>query len=168
MAKRPRAHSANPIWAFSKRHWAALAVMATVFLATCLTIGSWANLDRFSSSPVAYLIFVIMSALTLCTIFALAIGEQIARLSIVSLAVCAGLFVFTCAAIYRGHTATDSETVFSVQEAIYFSIVTWTTLGYGDYKPPPDLQIMAAVQAVFGYLYLGLLVGAVGGLFSRK
>lgn len=44
--------------------------------------------------------------------------------------------------------------------AIYFSIVTFTTLGYGDFQPNPALRLLAAIQALFGYLYLGLFVGA--------
>lgn len=44
---------------------------------------------------------------------------------------------------------------------LYFSIVTFTTLGYGDYKPVKDGQLLAAFQALLGYIYLGLLIGMV-------
>ena len=44
--------------------------------------------------------------------------------------------------------------------SIYFSIVTWTTLGYGDYSPPtPSLQLIAAIEALMGYVYMALLIG---------
>ena len=43
--------------------------------------------------------------------------------------------------------------------SIYFSIVTWTTLGYGDFKPLEDLRLIAALQAFIGYVYMALLVG---------
>lgn len=44
--------------------------------------------------------------------------------------------------------------------AVYFSIVTFTTLGFGDLQPLPNTRMLAALEASFGYLYLGLLVGA--------
>jgi len=42
---------------------------------------------------------------------------------------------------------------------IYFSTVTWTTLGYGDVQPKPDIRLIAALEALLGYIYFGLLVG---------
>lgn len=43
--------------------------------------------------------------------------------------------------------------------AVYFSIVTWTTLGYGDFSPNNDTQIIAALEAVLGYLVMALIIG---------
>jgi hypothetical protein len=42
---------------------------------------------------------------------------------------------------------------------LYFSIVTWTTLGYGDFTPPAAIRMIAAIQAMLGYIFLGILVG---------
>ena len=42
---------------------------------------------------------------------------------------------------------------------LYFSVVTWTTLGYGDFTPPHELRLIAAVEALFGYLFFGMVVG---------
>lgn len=41
---------------------------------------------------------------------------------------------------------------------IYFSLVTWTTVGYGDLSPLPHARLLAASEAVLGYLFMGLLV----------
>ena len=43
--------------------------------------------------------------------------------------------------------------------SIYFSIVTWTTLGYGDLAPVYNLRLVASFEAFIGYLYMALLVG---------
>lgn len=54
----------------------------------------------------------------------------------------------------------------ALSTAIYFSTVTWTTLGYGDLKPIESLQLLAAGEALLGYLYLGLLVAYVAKILK--
>ena len=45
---------------------------------------------------------------------------------------------------------------------LYFSIVTFTTLGYGEYIPSNSIsQIFAGVEALLGLFHLGLLAGIV-------
>ena len=41
---------------------------------------------------------------------------------------------------------------------LYFSLITWTTVGYGDLVPIPQARFLAASEAVLGYLSMGLLV----------
>ena len=43
--------------------------------------------------------------------------------------------------------------------SLYFSIVTWTTLGYGDLKPTDDLRLLASLEALMGYVYMAVLIG---------
>ena len=51
---------------------------------------------------------------------------------------------------------------------LYFSIVTFTTLGYGDYTPMDGYQLVSALQALYGYVFLGSLVGlAIGTVVNR-
>ncbi|WP_424833346.1 ion channel [Ruegeria sp.] len=47
----------------------------------------------------------------------------------------------------------------SFRTALYFSVVTFTTLGYGDMQPSPSFRLYAGYQAVLGYMYLGMIVG---------
>lgn len=49
---------------------------------------------------------------------------------------------------------------FGTLDSIYFSIVTFSTLGYGDFRPCPDARLLAALEAMVGNLHLGLIVGA--------
>lgn len=47
---------------------------------------------------------------------------------------------------------------------LYFSLVTFTTLGYGDFKPEPWLRLIASTEALLGAILIsGFIV-----LFSRK
>ncbi|MDE0208172.1 MAG: potassium channel family protein [Candidatus Tectomicrobia bacterium] len=51
--------------------------------------------------------------------------------------------------------------------ALYFSIMKFTTLGYGDLAPHEKHRLAAAFQAIFGYLFLGLLVAALAVIVIR-
>jgi hypothetical protein len=44
---------------------------------------------------------------------------------------------------------------------LYFSLVTWTTLGYGDYRPTKDFRLVAASEALLGYVSMSMLVAGV-------
>jgi hypothetical protein len=50
------------------------------------------------------------------------------------------------------------------QRALYFSTITFTTLGYGDYHPTGRLQIVAGVEALTGAVMIALLTV----VFARK
>ena len=62
--------------------------------------------------------------------------------------------------ITKASTVTDAKgNQISGLMYIYFSIVTLTTLGYGDYTPVGKLpQLIAASEAIFGYVSLGFFV----------
>jgi hypothetical protein len=48
-----------------------------------------------------------------------------------------------------------------------FSIVTWTTLGYGDVRPSANARMLAASEAVLGYMFLGVYIGMLSALFRQ-
>ena len=43
----------------------------------------------------------------------------------------------------------------SLEDALYFSIVSFTTVGYGDLVLPPDWRIFGVCEAVAGTLMFG-------------
>jgi uncharacterized protein YjbI with pentapeptide repeats len=45
-----------------------------------------------------------------------------------------------------------------LKNAIYFSIVTFTTLGYGDILPKPEFRLFAATEALVGIVIVGLFL----------
>ena len=49
-------------------------------------------------------------------------------------------------------------------ECLYFSFVTFTTLGYGDYAPSQTFQLVATAEAFFGAFMIALFVL----VFGRK
>ena len=52
-------------------------------------------------------------------------------------------------------------------DSIYFSLVTYTTLGYGDVVLGKDHRIFAAMAAVTGLLNFGLSTAFLASLFAR-
>jgi uncharacterized protein YjbI with pentapeptide repeats len=52
----------------------------------------------------------------------------------------------------------DNQTSMSFLDSLYYSTVTFTTLGYGDFYPLGFLRIFAAVEAFLGGISLGFLV----------
>ena len=54
-----------------------------------------------------------------------------------------------------------------IGEAIYFALVTYTTLGYGDVTLPTGYRIFGAFGSVTGLLAFGLSTALLVGLFGR-
>ena len=49
---------------------------------------------------------------------------------------------------------------------LYFSVITWTTLGYADFIPTPELRVFAATEAIVGYISMSILVAGLVTVFS--
>ncbi|MCE8538391.1 two pore domain potassium channel family protein [Ruegeria pomeroyi] len=60
-----------------------------------------------------------------------------------------------------------SDVLVDWNEALYFSLVTYTTLGYGDIVLGPGLRIFAAFAAVAGLLTFGLSTAYLVALMTR-
>lgn len=55
---------------------------------------------------------------------------------------------------------------------LYFTVITWTTVGYGDFTPTPAARPYAAIEAMVGYMFTALfvptLIYATNALARRK
>ncbi len=61
-----------------------------------------------------------------------------------------------------GLTTNNNEQI-TLPLALYFSIVTWTTLGYGDITPVRGLgRFLASSEALFGYINMAVLIAILG------
>ena len=73
-----------------------------------------------------------------------------------------GIVIFIFSLLYWSFDSITSSTSTSItfKEALYFSIVTFTTLGYGDYYPKHHaaFQYLAASEAVLGMILMSLFV----------
>jgi len=51
---------------------------------------------------------------------------------------------------------------------LYFSIITITTVGYGDWIPLPQSRAFAAFEALLGYVYMALFIAALISLLNNN
>lgn len=73
-------------------------------------------------------------------------------------------FVFRAAGLLHDGAHEQPTTA----DALYFSIVSFTTLGYGDFQPPPAYRLLAACEALLGYVYLGVFVGLINEVMKPR
>jgi len=65
-------------------------------------------------------------------------------------------------------TCSECESVTDLSQLLYFSVVTFTTLGYGDYQPAGAwAQRIAGVESLVGALLVALLVAVLGRRATR-
>lgn len=58
-------------------------------------------------------------------------------------------------------SATETDAICQLSnasESVYFSVVTFTTLGYGDALPYADARIFAALEAIIGFIFIPVLI----------
>jgi uncharacterized protein YjbI with pentapeptide repeats len=82
--------------------------------------------------------------------FVFGYGEKPLRVALVS-----GSVMLAYAAMYTLCHVLDEP---GIVTALYFSIVTFTTLGYGDLKPRYEFRLLAASEAVIGLLLSGMFL----------
>jgi Ion channel len=54
------------------------------------------------------------------------------------------------------------------RSALYFSIITFTTTGYGDYHPTEEGRLVAASEALAGYIFFGMFVSLLASYFGTR
>ncbi|MEM7361021.1 MAG: potassium channel family protein [Pseudomonadota bacterium] len=69
------------------------------------------------------------------------------------------ILLFAAACYFFGVNSGGQVIFGDIATSLYFSIVTWTTLGYGDISPVPEMRLIASIQALIGYTYMAILIG---------
>lgn len=67
------------------------------------------------------------------------------------------IFLFGCN--YSGlGIISNNELTNDFYNSLYFSVITWTTLGYGDVLPSSGVKVYATLEALIGYVYSGVMI----------
>ena len=57
----------------------------------------------------------------------------------------------------------------NTSSSLYYSLVTLTTLGYGDIVPKTQISgMLAGIEAVTGQLYIAVVIARIVALYSSK
>ncbi len=68
--------------------------------------------------------------------------------------------VFSFSFVYWFYGVVDSATGTTVKcypTSLYFSVTTWSTLGYGDFRPVPSVRLLTSLEAILGVLSIPLI-----------
>lgn len=87
-------------------------------------------------------------------------------LSIVMIATIIGFFTY--AYMQLGIVDSVGNVQHDLKTCLYFSTVTFSTLGYGDFNPTKAARGLAAFQSLMGYLTLGVLIGVFVSLLNES
>lgn len=79
------------------------------------------------------------------------------------------LFMITCFSVIYSYFGikSDGETYYDLLNCLYFSAVTFSTLGFGDFAPTAHSRPFAAFQAIIGNVHLGIIAGSVFAGLSK-
>lgn len=76
---------------------------------------------------------------------------------------------FSSSALYLAESDVQPEKFSSIPETMWWSIITLTTVGYGDASPITALgKIIAAITALMGVMTVALLTGIVANAFANQ
>jgi len=131
-----------PLIGFSSTiSWAGIGLVATILpLMFASTIYSGVNKDRNILSLIS------ISILGICTI----------------------VLNFANIYIIVGINSPDGCVSNKFFDSLYFSVVTWTTLGYGDFTPTEAARPVAIAQISVGVLIMALFIASLVAALTRK
>jgi hypothetical protein len=75
-----------------------------------------------------------------------------------------GLVIVGYAAIFNMLSYGGANCTEMLGRDLYFSAVTFTTLGYGDCAPEGVTRAFAAFEALLSYVFVGVVVGLIANL----
>lgn len=77
--------------------------------------------------------------------------------------------VLSSAMMYYAEGAAQAEKLSSISHAVYWSLITLTTVGYGDISPVTTLgKVISAFTAFLGVAIVAMFTGLVASSFSRQ
>lgn len=135
-----------------------LVMMVLEILVGARVLDDWPGF-ALAALSVLYFVTVVLGVLFLASHKFTVAPVRLAFDALISMTSC----VMSFALVFRSLGFSSNELCegpFSPVEAVYFSAVTFSTLGYGDFHPCSNSQLFAAFQAMLGNLHLGLIVGS--------
>ena len=151
-------------WSRARRAASYFALFWSVFITADLlfdigAFAEWAAVAPLLLFALIYFLMVVVGVIFLTSADFRPNARRLATDTTISIifTILAFSLAYRLGGISLGEVCSD---VFENRDYVYFSAVTFSTLGYGDFRPCPDMRLIAAFQAIFGNLHLGLIVGS--------
>lgn len=139
---------------------------ANLLLATFVLEFAW---EAFADTPwLCYFVTAVAAVAAVVIVGSLFLKDIGPLGALIALPLHGAALIAVFAGIYRGFGLIPACCDGERAVALYFSMVTWTTLGYGDFQPPPEIRLVAATEATLGYIFLGLMVGIIANLLIER
>lgn len=140
----------------------AMCLLRAYYIAICLIIGVMTifNLFPFVIALLLFLLlFFVIKAIPLQLAWNRSNFKNLIWMCITTILfsiVIYGYLYFKSGLIKNGVLSTISPL-----EALYFSVTTWTTVGYGDLTAPENLHLLTSFEAMNGYFAMGIFISLV-------
>jgi hypothetical protein len=83
----------------------------------------------------------------------------------------AGAFILVYADVFKTFglidTGNHQSEIHDWIISVYFSAITWTTVGYGDFVPTEWSRFFAATEALIGYVWMAALIAVFARAYSK-
>ena len=129
-------------------------------------------------SPLVYLVVIIVSIIAIyCLLIRFILSFSYERpsewrppgLSIILTISSLGSLLVLFADLFRWAGIKGDIETNNLGDCLYFSIITMTTVGYGDFHPYNPLgRVIASVEALSGYVILGVLIASLANMLHTK
>ena len=155
---------------------------STSFIVLLLTGSVWVSLTRFLPDGVPRDVFIVGVGAGFVAVFVWLLIRQVREIlrgtddvwpTLAATVLNLGLLLMAFAWVYQMIGITDNTpggggVTHDFSTAVYYSIVTFTTLGYGDFYPRGTGRVLAAMEAITGYLILGILASTAATVLSPR
>ena len=153
-------------------------VISVFVLGASIAINSfwyWVYLDSFQGDPKGWYEFAISAirfeviAFFVSFWLSLTLGRKkggVKAIWVFTMLLFVPMFILTFAVIYGDMSVDSNEHTaaaikLSDADRLYFSVVTFTTLGYGDIQPTIEFRLVAAFQALLGFLFVPIIIAEI-------
>lgn len=125
----------------------------------------WTFLEVQSSSSLFVFLFVDLGLIILIVRSALFHRTQVGAIILYMSSTIFSLLIFTHYYMSTGvMVRTETGSIFFDQgffTCLYFSIITWTSLGYGDVSPTLKSRPWVMIEVFYGYIHMGVLMALI-------
>ena len=133
-------------------------VVTAVYIAAALTAFGTAWLNRPFAS--AYLLLLMLALFVLSiTLYLNWSRDTYPKLLLwYACFLCQAILTYASHFARAGLRESGASVSHSFRDALYFSVTTWTTLGYGDFLAPPSLRLLTSLEALTGSIAMAIMV----------